>query len=597
MKIVSSLTTLLMLLFQTPGNPAQQPRQQTAKASIEGSVLRSGSGEPLARAQVTLMRILPPPPPPRPGEPASPPTPAPQIPAGMTEREGKFSFTDLEPGQYRLRVQRNGYAQQEYGQKTLTSPGTPINLTAGQDMKDVVFRMVAAGIVTGRVRDGNGEAVAGVQVSLLRSVFTVDGQRSFTTAGESTTDDRGEYRVFWVPPGRYIVGVSARPGAVSLLLGISQNVFADHTFPATYYPGTLDPTRASSIEIQPGTEVSGIDMVIVQPMTFRVRGRVVDQTTGKPPQTANVSISPRQEVTGQTIVLISSIAGNGTYNSADGSFEVRNVIPGTYWLRAQTSTSLNAPLSPAVLTTARTASDLLDSVLLGRNMAQVPVEVIGSDVEGVVLTMTPGVSIPIHLSADGQELSSIGYDRVRVLLRPTAPGANASTQRGSFGPDGNSRLEGVPNGEYRITVSLPSPDVYVKEARFERTDVLNEPWEVTDQTSGALTIVLSTKGGQVEGRLIDALSQPVGGNQVALIPDQNTDRPELYKSANTDQDGHFLIRGIPPGGYRLFSWEALEPNAYYDPEVLSQYEAQGKPVRIQESGKETVELKIIPAPK
>lgn len=57
------------------------------------------------------------------------------------------------------------------------------------------------------------------------------------------------------------------------------------------------------------------------------------------------------------------------------------------------------------------------------------------------------------------------------------------------------------------------------------------------------------------------------------------------------------MRGITPGGYRAYAWEAIEANAWYDREVLAQYEAQGKPIRILESSKEPADLKLIPAPK
>jgi len=79
-----------------------------------------------------------------------------------------------------------------------------------------------------------------------------------------------------------------------------------------------------------------------------------------------------------------------------------------------------------------------------------------------------------------------------------------------------------------------------------------------------------------------------------LIPDQGRDRPELYKSTTTDQNGNFEIRGIAPGGYKAFAWETLEPNSYFDRDVLSQYEQLGKPIRIQESSKESIDLKVIP---
>jgi hypothetical protein len=68
--------------------------------------MRSSTGEPLDRARVTLQRIFQPPT----GAVATPSTPPPPIPPVQTLKDGKFSFKDLEPGQYRLRVQRNGYA-------------------------------------------------------------------------------------------------------------------------------------------------------------------------------------------------------------------------------------------------------------------------------------------------------------------------------------------------------------------------------------------------------------------------------------------------------------------------------------------------------
>jgi hypothetical protein len=203
----------------------------------------------------------------------------------------------------------------------------------------------------------------------------------------------------------------------------------------------------------------------------------------------------------------------------------------------------------------------------------------------------------MRLSVEGQELASIGgYDRIRILLRPTILGAPTALQRSSFNAEGIGTLNNIQPGEYRLQPNLPQPDLYIKEARFERMDVLNDPWQITSTTSGTLTIVLSTKAGQVEGDLKNALSQPVSGNQVLLIPDENRDRPELYKTATTDQNGHFVFRGIPPGGYKVFSWEAIEPYAWYDRELLSRYEAQSRPVRIQEGSKEAVELKVIPAP-
>jgi 5-hydroxyisourate hydrolase-like protein (transthyretin family) len=571
------LTAFLLLFFQTPGNPAPQGLQQEVLSSIEGTVLAAASGDPLARAEVTLTRLA-----------AATPAIAPV----STERDGKFVFRNLQPGQYLLRVKRNGYAPQEYGQRTPTSSGPPIPLTAGQQMKDVVFNLVAGAVVAGRVRDTGGEPVPSVTVSLLRTQYQATGQRTYYVVGSATTDDRGEYRVFWVPAGRYMVSLSPASETAARTAIRDQYVFSDRIFPMMYYPGTTDPTRATAVELKAGDTLSTVDFTVNPPRLFSVRGRVIDSTTGKPAASASVTLEQRQEQPSAARLR------NSAFSAGDGTFEIRDVIPGTYWVRSLSNS--NGAVNPATIGTARTSTDLIEAAISNRLSAQMPLDVSDSNIEGFTVLLSPPVSIPLHLSAEGQEVSSIsGYDRVRIQLRSGSLSSPSDivNQRNPFSSAGASVMTGVTIGEYRIFL-LPIPDLYIRAVTLDGIDVLNRPFQVTSSTATTpLNIVVSGKPGQVEGNLFDALSQPVKGNSVVLIPDQLRDRADLYKTAQTDQSGHFVIRGIPPGGYKLFAWEALESNSYYDREVLSVYEAQGKPVRLQESSKETVDLRIISAPK
>ena len=109
-----------------------------------------------------------------------------------------------------------------------------------------------------------------------------------------------------------------------------------------------------------------------------------------------------------------------------------------------------------------------------------------------------------------------------------------------------------------------------------------------------LELTLSYNAGSVEGTITDAASKPVSGVQAVLIPDQR-ERRELFKTAITDQSGKVTFRGVTPGTYRLFAWEDLEPYSYFDPEVLRQYEQQGKLVNVKESANAVIDMKIIPA--
>ena len=584
----------LLLIFQAP-----QP--QLRKASIEGIVTSSSTNEPLMRAQVLITRIQPP------NAPSNTPiiissgtVTAGQIQPVNTESDGKFEFKDLDPGQYRLRVVRNGYASQEYGQRTPTTAGVPITLTEGQQMKNVAFNLIAAGVVAGRVRDSNGEPVGRVQVQLMRTIYGINGQRNYSQVGSSTTDDRGDYRIFWVPPGRYIVSLNSNNLSVpiEILFSSISSSYSDRIFPPMYYPGTPDPTRATSIDLKPGAEVAGIDFTLSQLKSYRIRGRMVDTTTGQPPRSANINLLLRQDQ-GSVVLLPGNLGTTTSYNSTDGTFEIRNVVQGNYLLRAQTTTNSADPIDRNLVAQVRTNSDLLDLALGGRNGAtvQVPIDVGSQDLEGVVLNLAPGVNIPVQLRIEEQpDLTTLnGFDRIRVYLRPSTTSASTGNQRVNFTPEGTSTIENVSAGEYRVSVSMPQPEYIIKDARFEGADVLVNPWQINGRTSGTLSVVISPRGGLIEGNLLDGLQKPVTGNAVVLIPDQGRDRPELYKSSQTDTSGHYSIKGVYPGSYRLYSWEAIEANSYFDRDVLSQYDAVGKAVVIQEGSRENIDLKLIPA--
>ena len=190
---------------------------------------------------------------------------------------------------------------------------------------------------------------------------------------------------------------------------------------------------------------------------------------------------------------------------------------------------------------------------------------------------------------------------LRVLMRIMTNGAqNFTGYSPSVQPagDGTFSLTGVLPAQYRISVPPPaSQDFYVKEVRYDRAEALSNPVEVSRRNSDSVTmeILLSRAVGQIDGVIVDSKMQPVPGVQAVLIPDNDRVRSELYKTATTDQTGQFTMRGIAPGDYKLFAWEALENFGYFDPEVLRQSEALGKAVRVGEASKQAVEARIIPA--
>ena len=584
------LATSTALVLVTLQNPVPVPQlSQVPVGSIEGIVLRADSADPIAKAQVLLTRVIPPPPPG--ANPATPVTPPPPIPPVITDASGKFSFKELEPGTYRLAAIKNGFVRHEYGARTAGGAGAPISLPAGQSMKDISFRMTATAAISGRVRTSSGEPGAALNVQLMKTAYNVQGQRTFQTVNSARTDDRGEYRLFWLTPGRYFVAVGGNSstlisadGASILFLSGGLVDGSSTNAAAVYYPGTTDPLRATTVDVGSGGELPGIDIVLPEQQVYRVRGKVVDTSTGLPPRTVSISLIPRDPAYSG---LSSNIPPN--YNATTGTFDMRNVPPGAYWLRAQASESTaTALITPNAV--GRTVSEALSMATSSRTAVQRTLDV-GADVEGVLLELGPGISIPGTLRVEGAPLPATPSPR--VVLRPTSINGMTSPTL-PLNADGTFTLTNVMPGEYRATVLGMPVDYFVKEARIEQTDVLNDIWVITGPVRGTLNIVVSSGAGQIDGTVIDSRLQGVPALQTILIPDQNRDRIDLIKTAVTDQSGKFTLRGVAPGNYKIFAWEAIEPNAYFDPQILRQYEDQGKPVLVTEGGKILADVKMIP---
>jgi hypothetical protein len=166
-----------------------------------------------------------------------------------TDSSGRFIFANVEAGSYRIAAARNGYVRQEYGQRLLGGQGRILTLDAGQTIKEIAFQLLPAGNLSGVVKDPAGEPLAGCQVQLLKVGYTQAGQRIFQAVGSDRTNDRGEYRVYWVTPGRYYLSVNPAASAhasVILIGSSSPNETVERPYPTTFYPGTIDVTQASA---------------------------------------------------------------------------------------------------------------------------------------------------------------------------------------------------------------------------------------------------------------------------------------------------------------------------------------------------------------
>ena len=99
--------------------------------------------------------------------------------------------------------------------------------------------------------------------------------------------------------------------------------------------------------------------------------------------------------------------------------------------------------------------------------------------------------------------------------------------------------------------------------------------------------------GSVAGVVQDAYDKPALGTTVVLVPEPRLrGRIDLFQSASTDQSGRYEFKGIPPGEYKVFAWDDVEPGIWHDPEVLRKYEKGGEPVTVRARQKESITLRL-----
>jgi len=558
-----------ILLFQLAHAEAQQ--RPNPKGSIEGIVVRVGTNDPIAGARLRLNAS-------NPGTLSTPAT-------ATTDARGVFAFREVEAGSYRIVAEHSGYVRQEYGRRDFNSPGTAVRLSAGQSLTDLSILLTPAGSIDGRITDSAGNPAVAIPVELLRKTYNENGQRILHVFGSTRTNDRGEYRFYWVTPGRYYLNAGSAKGSIGLAptSGNSPNEMGEEYEPA-YYPGVTDMGQAAVIEVRPGDQMSAIDLRVNRRRSYRIRGRVIDEGSGRFPATASISVTVLSP-TGLGNTLFSD--PTQTYDSASGIFEIRNIAPGSYLVGAALpERSSDSSEGPA----------MLESAVL------VAVTVTDSDVDNVVLAVRPPTAMPGRLRIDGsQPLATVpGIAQMRVELEASINGGvipNAPTPDAEFrwvSADGAFILSRVAQGEYRVRVTELPPDYYIKDVRFNQTDTLNAPMHFSGDVSAPLEVLLSPNGGRIDGTVINEKQNLMAGIEAVLIPDRRRDRTDLYKTATTDETGHFTIRGIPPGDYKVFAWDGLEEFGYYDSDLIRLFEQKGTPVRIVESAKESLEMRIIP---
>ena len=185
------LTRSLFALFILSISFSLRALPSEPEVLVEGTVTNKLTGGPVKAAHVIYTRI------------ASGSDPAASPISRDTDIQGHFHL-DLAPGSYRLWVEREGFARQSYGSAVPEGTGSVLTVTPGQELHDIAFRIIPLGALSGRVLDQDGDPLQGVGIEVFR-VSYASGMRQLIPVAGSSSNDRGEYRCYDLPAGRYFV--------------------------------------------------------------------------------------------------------------------------------------------------------------------------------------------------------------------------------------------------------------------------------------------------------------------------------------------------------------------------------------------------------
>ena len=543
------MLVLLLVLLIVPAVAAQTSSTTSApkkeECSIAGTVVKLADSEPLRRARVILWS-------------ADDRTRRISV---LTDPAGHFKLKGIEPGHYHLNVNRAGFVAQEYGQKKPQDPGALLTLRSGQEMKDLLFRLIPSAVIAGKILDEDGEPLPEISVSALRQTY-LEGKPSLVTEATAQTDDRGEYRLFGLSPGRYFVSaVVSTWGRFSRGDEVEDAQPSQQGYVKMYYPGTPDAAKATAISIKEGEEIPSVEIFMRQVVVYRVRGHVYNQITHKAGAQTNIFLMPKTK---------SREWGGGEQRSfvqkQDGSFELADVLPGSYVL----------------------AAFWFDE---GRShTATIPIEVGNADVEGVSIAITPGSDVNGRIIWNGTP--SLDQDELSVMAE--SPDTLNFAGNARVTSDNVFVIKGVGDGTYMARVWGQGKDCYIKDVQYAGSSALESGFAVKGGAAGTLEITVSSRGARVQGTVADSDGLRAVGVRVVLVPEPSRrTQSTLFKEQTTDQYGHFELRGIAPGDYKLFSWEEAESGAWEDPEFLKPFEGTGEKITLQEGDQKTINLTAI----
>jgi 5-hydroxyisourate hydrolase-like protein (transthyretin family) len=555
-----ALTVFLMALWpsvvciaQTPPPlpPGFQPSPrdtsaQTGTAILRGHIYDASNGAPLRKVQVRV---------------TSPELRENRV--AITDDRGAYEIRNLPASRYQLTASKGSYVALQYGQTRPFEQGKPLEVRDAQVLEKVDLSLPRGAVITGRVVDEAGEPTADVNVQVMRYQYA-NGRRQLAPVRAAQTNDIGEYRLFALPPGQYVISATFRGG-----LNFINDAAPDNRlgYAPTYYPGTANVTDAQRITVGLAQTISDINIALSPTRLARISGVAVD-SNGKPVSQGLLLLTQ----TGGTMFL----QNVGGQTQPDGSFTIPNVAPGDYAVRVLSSSAAGGNANELIQGEVSVAGDDINSLRL----------------IGIKPSTVTGRVIP----PPGRDASTLRD--LQLLFIPRAPVPLGGNSGGRVNEDGTFELKVSPgNSLLRLNPTGGFAAMRITTVRLNGVDVTDTGVDIRpNQDLGGLEVALTTQLASVIGMVTDARGNAVKDYTV-LIFARDRERWEptsryLY-SARPDQDGRYKAQYVLPGAYYAVALDYVEQGANSDPELLERVKDRAIELSIADTETKSLDLKLV----
>jgi hypothetical protein len=394
---------------------------------------------------------------------------------------------------------------------------------------ETTVKMLQLGVLAGRVVDQFGDPIRNAIVRAVDRVDLPGADGSYEGFCAANTDDRGEYRIVEVHPGKHYVGVEYDSSEPSRSRGLFKwPEMGGYVF----FPDAVEIVQAQELEVTAGGTTRVDDLVLKMRRAVKISGYVKPPPQGKTPALSVHRSGPN--------LGLNAFAIHGGGCESDGAFNVE-VLPGRYVISAFDGKT-------------------------GKTSPEVFVEAGDKDVTDIELSLSLSYEIDGRITVVGNEPLDFSKLMLNFMGGPVKIGTDGTFHQNAFGNTAAYVLQGLPE------------DWYIEKVLVAGLPIAKRQFSLRPGSTD-LSIIVNPRGATLSVKAESAGTGFDAAGGVVLLP-VNGPIPDVKSVLYSmpDDSGALVIHAVPPGSYRAFALGLTDALMVMRPDLLMEKYGKAAPL-------------------